>query len=207
MGQTWGKAFATLYDPLFTLADGAGLADERRAAVAAAHGKVLEIGAGTGRNLPFYGTAVTHLTLTEPEEPMARRLRERARDAPMPVHVMEVTAEELPFEDAQFDTVVSTLVLCTVTDVERTLAQVRRVLAPHGTLVFVEHVRADGRLAAWQDRLHDPWLAFGHGCHCNRDTLASLQAAGFGLSDVERGTIKRLGPLVRPMVRGVATPA
>lgn len=206
MGQTWGRAFAVLYDPLMSLADGAGLAEERRLAVADARGRVLELGAGTGRNVPLYGPQVTHLTLSEPEEPMARRLRARAGSTPMATEIVECAAEALPFADDAFDTVVSTLVLCTVTDVDLTLAEIRRVLAPGGRLVFLEHVRADGALANWQDRLHGPWLAFGHGCHCNRDTLGALGSAGFDVENVARGTIKRLGPLVRPLVRGTATP-
>lgn len=207
MAKTWGKIFAAIYDPIFRLADAAGLAEERRAAVAGARGEVLEIGAGTGRNLDFYGPGVTRLVLTEPEGPMAKRLRARVGKARVPVEVFEVGAEALPFEDGRFDTVVSTLVLCTVPDVPAALAEIRRVLAPGGSLLFVEHVRGEGRRAEWQDRLHDPWFAFGNGCHCNRDTVAAVASAGFEVDVRNRGSLKFLGPLVSPLVRGSASVA
>jgi SAM-dependent methyltransferase len=212
-GRLWPRAFAALYDPLLSLSDRAGLGEERRACVSGARGRVLELGAGTGRNLRHYPPGLERLVLSEPEAPMARRLQRRLAAGELhgaaPAGATEVVAakaEELPFGDGEFDTVVSTLVLCTVADQPRALAEIARVLSPGGALLFLEHVRAD-RLAAWQDRLHDPWLAFGNGCHCNRDTVEGLRSAGYDVRELRHGTLKRLGPLVRPLVRGVAVPA
>jgi SAM-dependent methyltransferase len=117
-------------------------------------------------------------------------------------------AESLPFDDASFDTVVSTLVLCSVADVARTLAEVRRVLRPGGRFLFCEHVRAaDERLAAWQDRLDRPWRALNGGCHPNRATVASIEAGPFRLLEVAHGRMPYRAPaIVRPLATGVAVP-
>jgi ubiquinone/menaquinone biosynthesis C-methylase UbiE len=133
---------------------------------------------------------------------MARRLE--ARDAGRHT-VVRAPAESLPFPDASFDTVVATLVLCTVDDQARSLEEARRVLKPGGRLLFLEHVRSENpSLARWQDRLHGPWKAFGHGCHCNRDTLAGIKAAGFTVERSEAGTVPKLPPIVRPLIVGQA---
>jgi ubiquinone/menaquinone biosynthesis C-methylase UbiE len=112
----------------------------------------------------------------------------------------------LPFRDGTFDTVVSTLVFCTVPDVAAALREVRRVLAPGGELLFLEHVRAEPgtRLERWQDRLHGPWKAFACGCNCNRDFLGELEAAGFTVGDLERRSWRFMPPLIRPVVVGAA---
>jgi SAM-dependent methyltransferase len=163
-------------------------------------GRVLEIGAGTGLNLEYYGDAVTDLVLTEPEEPMARRLRQRVQRG----EVVEAPAERLPFPDDAFDTVVSTLVLCTVPDQPGALAEVRRVLKPGGRMLFLEHVRAsDPDLAKWQDRLMRPWRVIGYGCHCNRDTAAEMTRAGFRL-DLQPWRLPKAPAIVRPVIEGVA---
>jgi SAM-dependent methyltransferase len=122
--------------------------------------------------------------------------------------VVTAEAEALPFADASFDTVVSTLVLCTVTDVDASLAEIRRVLRPGGALLLIEHVRADGVvLARWQNRLHGSWRAFGYGCHCNRDTCASLADAGFAVDALGRARWRRMPAIVAPLVTGRAVPA
>ena len=195
--------FAALYDRMLAAAEDAGLRERRRELLAQARGRVLEIGAGTGLNAQHYTDAVTDLVFCEPEEPMARRLRERVSRG----RVVSAPAEALPFDDASFDTVVSTLVLCTVRDPEAALAEIRRVLAPGGRLLLLEHVRAeDPKLARWQDRLHGPWHWVGRGCHCNRDTAANLRAAGFDVR-VEPMKLPKAAPLVRPAIVGEATPA
>jgi SAM-dependent methyltransferase len=132
---------------------------------------------------------------------MARRLRAQE------VEVIAATADHLPFADDSFDTVVSTLVLCTVPDVPAALDEIRRVLAPGGRLLFLEHVRAapGTRLERWQNRLHGPWRAFACGCNCNRDLLASLEAHGFALDDVRYEEWRFMPPLVRPVVLGAAS--
>jgi len=122
-----------------------------------------------------------------------------------PVSLVQARAEELPFADDSFDTVVSTMVLCTVSDVDASLAEITRVLRPGGRLLFIEHVRSDSaRLARWQDRLAGPWAAFAEGCRCDRDTLPAI-ASRMELTRVERDTWKGMTFVVRPLVIGEAT--
>jgi ubiquinone/menaquinone biosynthesis C-methylase UbiE len=202
---TWGRAFALGYDFFFARAERGGLRDLRRQALAEARGQTLEIGAGTGLNHDLYPAAVTELTLTEPFEPMARQLREKAAGLTIPVEVVEAPAESLPFPDARFDTVALTLVLCTVPEPDRALAEIARVLKPGGRFLFLEHVRAEEpRLAQWQDRLNPPWRVFGHGCNCNRDTLATIERSALTVERSERGRIPKMPPLVKPMLIGAA---
>lgn len=188
---------ALLYDPVLALGERRGMAARRRALLRPLRGRVLEIGAGTGLNLPHYPSDL-ELVLTEPDRAMAARLRRR-----FGVDVVPAPAEALPFEDASFDAVVSTLVLCTVDDPGAALAELRRVLRPGGRLVFIEHVRASGRLACWQDRLVRPWRRVAAGCRCNRPTLDTLRDAGLVVtarSEQWRG----MPALVRPLVVGEA---
>lgn len=202
---TWGRAFAFGYDFFFMRAERAGLRDLRRHALAEATGGTLEIGAGTGLNHDLYPEAVTALTLTEPFEPMARQLRERAAAMTIPVEVVEAPAESLPFPDASFDTVALTLVLCTVPEPDRALAEIARVLKPGGRFLFLEHVRAqEPGLARWQDRLNPPWRVFGHGCNCNRDTLATIERSPLTVERTERGQLPKAPALVKPLLIGVA---
>lgn len=203
---TWGRAFAAIYDITLAGAEKAELGRRRAEVVGQAEGKVLELGAGTGLNLEHYGPGVTELTLTEPFGPMAKRLRARVDELRPGTSVIETPAEQLPFGDDSFDTVVSTLVLCTVEDQPRALAEIRRVLKPGGKLLFLEHVRANSPgLAKWQDRLHGPWFVFGHGCHCNRDTLSGMRTAGFDVDDVIESEWAKMPPLVKPIIRGAAS--
>ena len=204
----YGRSFAAIYERQIVQLEDAGLRERRAALLTEARGRVLEIGAGTGLNLPHYGDAVDTLVMTEPEEPMARRLRERATTLPHnapPVEVVEAPAERLPFPDGSFDTVVSTLVLCTVVDLPAALAEIRRVLAPGGRLLFLEHVRAeDPGLARWQDRVDPVWKHVGHGCRCNRDTAAAFGPAGLHAERLERGRLRKAAPIVRPTIEGSA---
>ena len=202
----WGRAFAAAYDPVMAGAEKAVLGAHRRSLVGRASGSVLEIGGGTGANLPYFGPDVTELVITEPEEPMARRLEAKLAGFPLPATVVRAAAEDLPLEDDRFDMVVTTLVLCTVADPARALAEVRRVLKPGGRLLFLEHVRSeDPGLARWQDRLHGLQVRVGYGCHCNRDTLKNLDLAGFSVIDLERDRIRRAPPIISPLVIGAAT--
>jgi ubiquinone/menaquinone biosynthesis C-methylase UbiE len=197
-----GRLFAAMYDRSLRSTEEAGLREHRRALLARARGRVLEIGAGTGLNLDHYGPGVDELVLTEPEEPMARRLRARASGR----EVVIAPAEDLPFGDASFDTVVCTLVLCTVADQARAIGEIRRVLRPEGQLLLLEHVRSeDPRLARWQDRVLPVWRVVGHGCHPNRDTAAALRSAGFAL-ETGPWQLPKAPPIVRPVIEGVATP-
>jgi len=180
-------------------------ADYRRKALVHARGRVLEIGGGTGFNLPHYPSTIEELVVTEPVPGMLERARRRAAASALPVTVLAAKAEALPFDDASFDTVVSTLVLCSVDDVDRALAEIHRVLRPGGQLIFVEHVRwEDPERAKWQDRLERPWMALADGCHPNRATLGSIEAGPFDVVEVERTELKQSLPLVRPLVAGRA---
>ena len=166
---------------------------------------MLEVGGGTGANLPFYGAGVEALVITEPEEPMARRLERKLAGYSLPARVVRAPAEELPLEDASFDFVVSTLVLCTVDDPARALAEIHRALKPGGRLVFLEHVRSDDpRLARWQNRLHGAWVRVAYGCHCNRETLENIERAGFSITEVEYDRMRKAPPIVRPLIAGLA---
>ena len=200
--------FARFYDRLLAGTERAGLGDMRRALLADASGRVLELGAGTGRNLEHYTDAITELIMIEPDPHMARRLRERLAaegTAALNPSVIEAPAEDLPFDDGSFDTVVATLVLCTVQDPQRALAEARRVLVEGGRLLYIEHVRSSRpRLARWQDRLERPWGWFAGGCHPNRPTEQSLAGAGFWVDSLERGTLPKAPPLARPLIRGIA---
>lgn len=195
----WKRVVAVAYDSFTAGAERKGLGTARRELLRQAAGRVLEIGAGTGANVGHY-PAGADVTYTEPEPQMAKRARARG------VEVAEVGVEALPFPDASFDTVVATLVFCTVPDVAASLAEVRRVLRPGGRLLFLEHVRATrgSRLERWQDRLHGPWKAVACGCHCNRDFLAELRAQSFAVGEVRHEAWRFLLPIVRPVVIGSA---
>jgi ubiquinone/menaquinone biosynthesis C-methylase UbiE len=198
------RFFALTYDLQLAKVERAGLHAMREKLVGEAAGRVLEIGAGTGANLPLYGDAVSSLSLTEPERPMLRRL-ERKLDGvePRPT-VLRAPAEDLPFVDDAFDTVVSTLVLCGVDDQPRALREVRRVLRPGGRLLFLEHVRSnEPHLARTQDRMNGV-NRFVAGCDCNRPTLATIQAAGFEVTELEHTTMQKVPKFVRPLIVGTA---
>ena len=203
---TWGRLFARGYDYFLRQTEEAGLRRMRASLLSEARGRTLEVGAGTGFNFEHYPDGVTELVLTEPFGPMADQLREKVAASGRSAEVVEAPGEALPFPDDSFDTVALTLVLCTVPDPAGALREISRVLRPGGRFLFLEHVRAeDPGLAKWQDRLHGPWYAFGHGCHCNRDTLAVLESSPLQVDQVERGSIPQAVPLVRPMLSGACT--
>src|SRR5262249_55812722 len=161
----------------------------------------LEVGGGTGANLPYYGQAVDELTVTEPDPSMLTRL-ERKVDGGRRVTVLRAPAEDLPFADASFDVVVSTAVLCSVDDQPRAVRELRRVLRPGGTLLFAEHVRSDDPdLARHQDRMN--WLSrLVTLCDCNRPTLRTIEASGFTVTLVEHGTLPGAPRFAAPLVVG-----
>jgi ubiquinone/menaquinone biosynthesis C-methylase UbiE len=203
---TWGRLFAAMYDRGLKGTEDAGLREMRRETLAEASGRTIDLGAGTGANLALYPDAVTELVLAEPDPHMSRQLREKLAQSGRAAELVEAPAEKLPFEDSSFDTAVFTLVLCTVPDPAAALAEVARILRPGGKLLFVEHVRAgDAGLARWQDRLEKPWRFLADGCHCNRDTVATIEASPLTLERVEHGALPKAPPLVRPLVQGRAT--
>jgi ubiquinone/menaquinone biosynthesis C-methylase UbiE len=198
-----GRLFATLYDRLGAAGE-RELRPRRAALLAQARGRVLEVGAGTGFNVDLYPDGVDELVLSEPEEPMTRRLERRLARTGRQARVVRAGADAVPFADGAFDTVVATLVLCTVPDLGATLRELHRVLAPGGTLLFLEHVRSpDPRLARWQDRLRPVHQVLGHGCQCNRDTLGAIERSPLRLVGFERFALPA-PPHIRPGVAGSA---
>lgn len=193
-----GRIFAALYDKVSAKEERETVGPARRELLSNARGRTLEIGAGTGANLTHYPDGLD-LVLTEPDVHMAKRMKAES---------IRARAEELPFPDASFDTVVSTLALCTVDDLDASLREVRRVLKPGGQLLFMEHVRAEAgsKLQRWQDRLEPVWGFCAGGCHPNRDTLAAIHDAGFEVGEVAR-PVWKVPPLVKPIVIGSATRA
>ena len=198
------RFFAATYDRFMKDAQEAGLAAMRHQLLADARGDVLEIGAGTGLNIAHYGPAVRSLTITEPEPPMLRRLQRRAEVEAPEATVLRAPAEDLPFEDNTFDTVVSTLVLCGVDDQPRALREVRRVLRPDGRVLFFEHLRStDPKVARLQNRLN--WFnRLVVCCDCNRPTLETMREAGFEVS-ADDTELPKAPPFARPAAVGVAT--
>ena len=154
---------------------------QRLKVIPQAQGRVLEIGIGTGLNLPFYDTGrEVELVGVEPSLRMHRLALKRSRAARLPVEMVGITAEKLPLADAAFDTVVSTYTLCTIADPVAALREVRRVLAPGGRLLFSEHGRApDANVLKWQSRLQPYWSKLAGGCMLDRDIPAILKEAGF----------------------------
>jgi SAM-dependent methyltransferase len=195
---------AALYDPFVWLGERLGMAARRRELLAEARGAVLEIGAGTGLNLRHYPAGLEELVLVEPGEPMADRIDlSRAPDG-VPTRLVRAPAEQLPFAEESFDTVVSTLVLCTVSDPARALSEVARVLRPGGRLLFCEHVEAEpGWRRGLQRRSVRPWAAFADGCRCDRPTLATIESQ-LRVESVERGRWRGMPAIVKPLVWGSA---
>jgi len=195
-------AFATKHEDKHTR-------EARRQLAGGARGRVLEIGCGVGANFPYYGDAATEIIATEPNPHMLTAAREAAA-ARRNIIVQSARAESLPFDDASFDTVLSTLNMCTIDDPPRALAEIRRVLKPGGQYRFFDHVRYDHAFGRFWQNLADPlWSRLlGAGCHLNRDIAAMIRAAGF--RDVDLTFEKQLPPippvvLVRPHIRGTAT--
>lgn len=181
-----------------------GFAAVRADVCARARGDVLELGAGGGANLRHY-RGLDSLTLLEPDPAAAELARRRIRAHGPSTRVVEDRAESLPFADASFDAVVGTLVMCSVDDPTRALAEIRRVLRPGGAYHFAEHVRSpDPDVASMQDRRCAAWRSCCRGCTPNRDTVASVRAAGFTLDDVRRGRLRGVPSIVRPLAVGAA---
>ena len=200
-----GRLVAAVYDRMLAEQQRAGLEERRRGLLAQASGATLELGAGTGLNLALYPDAVGELVLTEPSPHMAARLRKRVAASPRRPRVVEAGAEALPFADESFDTVVATLVLCTIPDPAAALAETARVLRPGGRLLFIEHVRsADPGVARLQDRVLPLWRFCADGCHPNRDTLATLEASPLTVERAEPGRLPKAPQFVRPLIAGTA---
>ena len=206
--RVWARVFAAVYDSTLRSGEHAGMREHRKELLARSAGRTIEIGAGTGLNLPLYPDDLDELVLLEPDAAMHRRLAKKLARSSVRARLVDAPAERLPFPDASVDTVVSTLVLCTVDAPDRALQEIARVLKPDGQLLFIEHVRSDSpRLARWQDRLARPWRGFARGCRCNRATSELMVAFGFELEDLDHTPWRAMPPIVRPLIVGRARKA
>jgi ubiquinone/menaquinone biosynthesis C-methylase UbiE len=197
------RLFAAMYEKVGKGSEDAGLREERRLLLAEADGATIEIGAGTGLNVPLYPDRVTRLVLTEPDRHMRARLVGRVAEARPSAEVVDAPAERLPFPDASFDTAVATLVLCSVPDQQSALQEIARVLKPGGRLLFLEHVRSDdAKVARSQDRIRPVYNLFG--CNPNRSTLAAIESSAFTVEDVRHGEVPKAPRFERPMIVGIA---
>ena len=197
------RFFAAGYDRMTSPAEREFLGPRRERLLGGLTGEVLDVGAGTGANLPYLRRA-SRVAAAEPDPAMRRRLVAKTAAAEVPVDVDDSPAEALPYADASFDAVVFTVVLCTVTDPDRALAEARRVRRSGGRLIVLEHVRGDGRLARWQDRITPLWTRLAAGCHPGRDTRTAVERAGFSFVEVEEFQPMPHWMPVSPWLHGVA---
>lgn len=174
--------------------------------LASAHGEVLELGIGTGLNLPHYPETVTGLEAVDPADLLPKTVAARSAGLPFPVHIQRSTAEMLPHTDRRFDSVISTWTLCTIPNPVVALQEVGRVLKPGGSFLFLEHGRSDDqKIAAWQDRLNPIQNVIGCGCNLNRQIDDLITQAGLHITQLDRFTMKDVPKLGGEMYRGVAT--
>jgi SAM-dependent methyltransferase len=195
-----------MYDSMASGMEKNVFAQLRSRLVEAARGRVLDVGAGTGANLPHYRShQITELVLLDPDPGMLDRALRKAANLGMKVAIRIGSAEKLPFADGAFDSVIFTLSLCTIPDPARALREARRVLAADGKLLVLEHVRArDIGMARWQSRLNPIWGVIASGCHLDRDTLSQFEAAGFVVESADLALETALPYPLRPRLLAVA---
>tara|TARA_R110000787_G_scaffold123580_9_gene234656 strand:- start:2721 stop:3341 length:621 start_codon:yes stop_codon:yes gene_type:complete len=183
--------------------------EQRAELIPHATGKVLEIGIGTGRNLPYYDSAkLEALCGLDPAEQMNATAQKRAREAGLDVELLTLSAEEIPADTASFDTVVCTFTLCTIPDPIKALGEMRRVLKPGGKMLFCEHGRSpDQSVQRWQDRLTPYWKPIAGGCHMNRDVKQMLAEGGFKINEVKSSYLRGGPKALLWVTRGQAVAA
>jgi ubiquinone/menaquinone biosynthesis C-methylase UbiE len=174
--------------------------------LAAARGRILEIGFGTGRNLSHYPPTVKRIEAIDPDTDLDRLSMPRIAHAAIKVDFHHLDAAHLPFEEARFDTVVSTFTLCSIPDVVHALGEVRRVLKPGGQFLFLEHGRSpEPSVARWQDRLNRAWMPLAGGCHLNRPMRALVEDAGLAIGPAQDYYLGGTPRFVGYLTEGVAT--
>ena len=172
------------------------LATYRERVLSAAEGRVLEIGIGSGINLPFYGSRVTQVIGLDPAPQLLAMTRAKSQGCSSPLELVEGSAEAIPANLQGFDTIVTTWTLCSIPQASRALAEMRRVLKPGGQLLFVEHGRApEASVRKWQDRLTPVWKRIGGGCHLNRPIRELVEDAGFSIDRLQTGYMKGPKPM------------
>ena len=201
MISLWHRLAAAFYDRLMAPFEDKWLRQKRCELLEWSRGRVLEIGGGTGANLPCYPPS-SRVIFTEPDRAMLAK--SRPKQAGLSADLLLCRAEDLPFQPETFDTVVATLVLCSVLDPARSLSEIARVLKQGGRFLFLEHTRSEGTTAKWQDRLTPLWSRLALGCHLNRSTVSGIQRAGFHLLRLERHLPPGLPRLAQPAFVGVA---
>lgn len=202
-----GRFIAVVYDRLTQASEVACLQQWRSDLLRDLAGQVLEVGAGTGLNIPYYPRALSRLVLSEPDPHMRSRLTRQTRAHHWDqAEVLDASLEELPLPDNAFDAIVGTLVLCSVPRLDCALAEIHRVLKPGGRFVFLEHVAAEDRprRLKWQHRVEPFWKRLSGNCHLTRRTGEAIRAAGFAIVDIKRESMRKAWPLVRPTIRGTA---
>jgi len=197
---------ALIYDKILAPAEEACLMQWRRELLQNISGHVLEIGAGTGSNLGFYPDTVQSLVLSEPDIHMRRKMEKKITSSKFEITLTTGSAEKIEAENESYDYVVSSLVCCSVSQLELALLEIWRVLKPAGQLVFLEHVAAakGTKRRQWQNRVNPFWRKLAGNCHLNRDTESAISAAGFKILEIKRESMRKAMPLVRPTIRGIA---
>lgn len=198
---------AKIYDRLIREAEERGLSVWRQTLLQQAQGQVLELGCGTGNNLPYYPTHIQSLILVEPNLYMHATLKQNLSTLSFnQVEIRQDKAESIAVPDKSIDTIVCTLVLCSVKNLDQALAEMYRILKPQGKLIFIEHVAAitNPSRYIWQKRLSWLWKLVADGCDVTRQTEEAIQQAGFKIIEIERQSMRGVPPIVRPSIRGIA---